>query len=317
MVEISKSHNIQIEAAAASKPFVVVGIPAFNEELTIPKVVLEAQKYADKVVVCDDGSTDMTAELARRLGADIVEHDRNLGYGAAIQSLFKRAKEMDADVLITLDGDGQHDPKEIGRILKPLLIGDADVVIGSRFMDTSHAAIPWHRRAGIRLLTRMANNGSGSSVKDGQSGFRAYNRKSMESLFMFEEGMGVSSEILINARKMGLRICEVPASCTFNNGVGTSTHNPLKHGVDVVASIIKLVVEDKPLVLLGLPGLLSLIAGIFFGVWMLQLYALQHEITTNIALASIAFILIGLFSIFTAITLYAISRLVQRTNNRH
>lgn len=317
MVEVEKNRSIKIEVEAAKvKPFVVVGIPAFNEERTIAKVVLESQRFADKVVVCDDGSIDMTAEIAERLGADVVRHNRNLGYGAAIQSLFKRAKELDADVLITLDGDGQHEPKEIVDILKPLFASDADVVIGSRFVDASRAVMPWYRRAGIRFLTKMANNGSKSDVKDGQSGFRAYNRRALEKLAIFEDGMGASAEILISARKQRLKICEVQSSCNYNNGTRTSTHNPAKHGVSVVTSIVKLLVEDKPLTLLGIPGILFLAAGASFGAWMLQLYSLEHRIVTNIALASMAFIMVGFFCLSTAITLYAISRLARKTNSR-
>ena len=100
------------------KPFVMVGIPAFNEENSIARVVMEAQKYADAVVVCDDGSTDLTCEIAERLGADVVRHEQNLGYGAAIKSLFERAREFDADVLVTLDGDGQHYPAEIPNVVE-------------------------------------------------------------------------------------------------------------------------------------------------------------------------------------------------------
>jgi hypothetical protein len=178
--------------------------------------------------------------------------------------------------------------------------------------------MPWHRRAGVKFLTKLTNGQAGQNgIKDAQSGFRAYNRKSIEELMVFEAGMGVSSEILINARKQHLRICEVSASCNYNKGTKTSSRHPVRHGVDVMASIIKLVVEDKPLFLLGIPGVLSLVVGVFFGAWMLQLYAVHHEITTNVALASIAFIIIGLFFVFTAITLYAIARVVQKTNNRH
>ena len=96
----------------------------------------------------------------------------------------------------------------------------------------------------------------------------------------------------------------------------TSTHNPIRHGVNVVMSIVRLVVEERPLLFLGVPGVVSLLVGVLFGVWMLQIYALERQIMTNVALASIAFILIGLFCVFTAITLYAISRLVQKTNRQ-
>jgi glycosyltransferase involved in cell wall biosynthesis len=299
------------------EPFVVVGVPAFNEEKTIAKVVLKAQEYADKVVVCDDGSTDMTAEIAERLGADVVRHERNLGYGAAIQSLFRRARELDADVLVTLDADGQHDPREVPKVVKPILNGAADVVIGSRFLGEWAAyAMPWYRRAGVKFITRLVNNSGKHAVGDAQSGFRAYNRESLEKLTLLENGMGVSVEVLVNARKQGLRIVEVPAACSYSRGVKNSTHNPIRHGASVIMSILKLVIEDKPLIILGVPGIICLLAGAAFGAWMLRTYAAEHQIATNIALASIAFILIGLFALFTAITLYAISRLARKTNSR-
>lgn len=312
--EIESSH---IVSAVEAKPFVVVGVPAFNVEKTISRVVLEAQKYADAVVVCDDGSSDLTGVIAERLGANVVRHEQNLGYGAAIQSLFKHARELGADVLVTLDADGQHDPSEVPNVVKPIANGVADVVVGSRLVDERSAyAMPWYRRAGVKFLTKLANNGVAHGVKDAQSGFRAYSRKSLENLVLFEDGMGVSAEILINARKQRLKICEVSSSCSYNNGDGvrTSTHNPVRHFVDVVMSIVRLVVEERPLTVLGIPGVLCLVGGVLFGVWMLQIYAVEHHIVTNIALASIAFILIGFFAISTAITLYAITRLAQKAN---
>jgi len=305
------------KVAVEAKPFVVVGVPAFNEEKTIARVVLEALKYAGRVVVCDDGSTDLTGDIAERLGADVVRHERNLGYGAAVQSLFRRARELGADVLVTLDADGQHFPSEIPNVVGPIVDGVADVVIGSRFVDERLAyTIPWYRRAGIKFITRLVNNGGKHGVRDAQSGFRAYGRRALEVLSVLENGMGVSAEILMNARKQGLRVCEVSSSCNYDSDVETSTHNPVRHLFDVLVSIVKLVVEDKPLTLLGMPGILCLVVGAVFGVWMLQIYASEHHIVTNIALASIAFILIGFFALSTAITLYAISRLAKKTNSK-
>jgi glycosyltransferase involved in cell wall biosynthesis len=318
-VLVEENHEFPGEVVVSgAKPFVVVGIPAFDEEKTIARVVLRAQGYADKVVVCDDGSSDLTGDIAERLGADVVRHERNLGYGAAVQSLFKRARELDADVLVTLDGDGQHDPAEVPTVVKPVVDGLADIVVGSRFVDGISAhGMRWYRRAGVKLITRLTNGGaSRHRVRDAQSGFRAYNRKSLDGLVMFEEGMGVSTEILMNARKLGLKVSEVPCSCSYDNGVKTSSRNPVRHGVDVVASIVRLVVEDRPLVMLGIPGILCLIVGALFGVWMLQLYAEQGQIVTNIALASIGFVMIGFFCLSTAITLYAISRLAKKTNGK-
>jgi len=296
------------------KPLVMIGVPAFNEEKSISRVVLVAKKHADCVVVCDDGSTDLTAEIAEHLGADVIRHEQNLGYGAAIKSLLRHARKLKADVLVTLDGDGQHDPREVPTLLKPILDGSADVVIGSRFVDKSLAWImPWYRRAGVKFITKLSNNGStAGGVKDAQSGFRAYSRKALDALNVSENGMGVSAEILFSSRREGLKVCEVPASCSYGGEVKTSTHNPVRHGVDVVASIVRLMVEEKPLVLLGLPGLGCLAVGALFGIWMLQIYTLEHQIMTNVALAAIGFEMIGFFCLSTAIMLYAISRLARR-----
>lgn len=308
----------KLDQVAFAKPFVMVGIPAFNEEKTIGRMVLETQKFADAVVVCDDGSTDLTGKIAGGLGADVVKHKRNLGYGAAVKSLFVRALELGADILVTLDADGQHDASEIPNIVEPAIQGEADIVIGSRFVDANGASeMPFHRRVGAKIITKLVNGSSKNSVSDAQSGFRAYNRRALENVTINEVGMGASIEILLKASKSSLKICEVPCSCKYRNGyAATSTEHPLIHGIGVVMSILRFVVEEKPLTALGIPGILFLVAGIPFGVWMLQLYALEHQIVTNIALASISFILIGFFMLSTAITLYAISRLAKKLNGK-
>jgi glycosyltransferase involved in cell wall biosynthesis len=300
---------------AGAKPFVVVGVPAFNEEAMIARVVLEAQRYADAVVVCDDGSTDLTAEIAERLGAEVIRHERNFGYGVAVRSLFRRARELNADVLVTLDGDGQHNPHEIPGVVRAVVEGGADIAIGSRFVEGHWARVmPWYRRAGVRLITDLTNNVAKNGVRDAQSGFRAYGRRALEMLDLTENGMGASVEILLEAKRHGLRVKEVPASCHYNSELKGSTRNPVRHGLDVFMAIVRRVVEERPLVYLGVPGILCLIVGVFFGSWLLQIYAVEHHIVTNIALASMAFVFIGFFLLSTAITLYAIARLASRMN---
>jgi glycosyltransferase involved in cell wall biosynthesis len=296
-----------------NRPFVVAAIPAYDEEKTIARVVLQAQRFVDRVIVCDDGSKDLTAEIAERLGAEVIRHERNLGYGAAIQSLFRRARELGADVMVTLDADGQHDPGEIPALLRPVLKDDMDVAVGSRFLDKESRLedMPLYRRLGVKAITRLTGVAVNHEMSDAQHGFRAYGRKALEGLSLSEDGMGVSVEILLKAREQGLRVVEVPVRCSYR-GLETSTRGPLRHGVSVVMSIMRLVVEERPLLFLGVPGVVSLVAGIMFGFWMFQIYIAEHHIVTNIALASIAFVMIGMFSIFTAITLYAITRLTRR-----
>lgn len=305
-------------AVVKAQPFVVVGIPAFNEEHSVARVVLEAQKFADVVVVCDDGSSDMTGEIANRLGADVVKHEQNLGYGAAVESLFRRALELRADVLVTLDGDGQHDPAEIHDVVKPIFNGMADVVVGSRFIGTRGTAeMPLYRRFGAKLITKLTNRLSKKGVSDAQSGFRAYSRRALEHLSIIEAGMGASVEILLEASKHDLKISEVSTSCKYANGeVATSTEHPATHGMGVIVSLIRLIVEERPLTILGFPGILFLFAGLAFGAWMMQIYAIEQQIMTNIALASLAFVLISFFMLSTAITLYAISRLYRKINGK-
>jgi len=301
----------------ARKPLVVAAIPAFNVEKTIAKLVLEAQKFVDVVLVCDDGSEDCTAEIAERMGAEVVRHDRNLGYGATIKSLFCMARELDADVLVTCDGDGQHDPSEIPKLIEPVLENKADIVLGSRFLGAQKNGVPGYRRWGIKLISRFAGAASNHSFNDAQCGFRVYGRKALNGLDLVENGMGSSVEILFKAKKQGLIVAEVPVKCEYKGLKKTSTHNAFGHGATVLVSIIRLVVEERPLLFFGLPGLLSLFAGTAFGIWMLKIFATEQRIVTNVALASLAFILIGMFSIFTAITLYAISRQSQNMNINH
>lgn len=298
--------------------WVVVGIPAYNEEKSIAKVVIQAKKYADKVVVCDDGSSDFTGAIAEALGADVIRHEVNCGYGAALQSLFSRAKELEADVLVTLDADGQHMPEEIPSLMKPILQGEADIAIGSRFVrgekKGKEGVRSRYRRLGIRLITKMSNTASKFSLEDAQSGFRAYNRQALKILSTLEEGMGVSVEILLHASRHHLRVKEVSATCNYDNV--ESSKNTIRHGTSVLMTLLKLVVEDRPLVYLGLPSILSLALGMVFGVWMLRSYAVDHRIITNLALASMTFVFIGFFFLSTAITLYAIQRVAKRANSK-
>jgi len=293
---------------------IVAGIPAYNEEKTIAKVILLAQRHVDVVVVCDDGSQDLTADIAQRLGAIMIRHEKNMGYGTAVQALFEKAKALNADLLLTLDADGQHDAADIPNLMQSILEGKADIVIGSRFLQPN-GNVPLYRRLGIKVLTKMTNGSRGKkTITDAQCGFRAYSRKTIEGLALNEEGMGVSSEILLKAKALGLVVTEVPVDVHYK-GLETSTYNPFKHGLSVFSSIIRLIVEESPLIYLGIPGVALLLIGVSFGLWTLQLYTLEGHIVTNVALATIAFGITGIFAIFTAITLYAIARLTQKTKH--
>jgi hypothetical protein len=205
-------------------------------------------------------------------------------------------------------------------LVEPIEQGVAEVVLGSRFIDHNGTSdMPSYRQFGVKVITKLANGSGKNGVSDSQSGFRAYSKHALERLSMHEDGMSASIELLRAISKNGLKVCEVPISCKYSNSVGvkTSSENAVTHGLGLIMSIIKLVVEERPLPFLGIPGIISLTSGVFFGIWMLTVYAETHVIETNVALASIAFILIGFFLISTAITLYAITRIGHKADRIH
>jgi len=201
-------------------------------------VVLKAGCHVGKVLVCDDGSKDMTQIVARKNGADVLEHEKNMGYGATMQTIFIKARELDADVLVVFDGDGQHDPDEIPELVKPVLEGRADIVIGSRFINGARMNVPVYRRMGILAITLLTRIFSGCPITDAQSGFRAFNRKALEELKITDCGWGSSVEVFFRARDVGLRIVEVPVNCDYKDYPKASKHEPLRQGISIVASII-------------------------------------------------------------------------------
>jgi len=286
---------------------IVAAIPAFNEEATIARVVIGAGRHVDKVLVCDDGSSDMTGEIAERLGAEVVKHERNLGYGAAIRSLFDFAKRIGADVVVTIDADGQHDSEDIPKLVQPILSGKADIVIGSRSL--AETEMPRYRRIGRAALDKATVAAGPVKVADTQSGFRAYSKNAVESLEVTEFGMGVGSEILMKAE--GLRFAEVPVGFKYR-GVKGSTYDPVTHALSVLGTIVTLVGERHPMTFLGLPGLVLLCVGLYGWIWVINRYAEVQTLPTGTALVSTILLLIGIFAVFSGLILFTISGLVKR-----
>ena len=287
---------------------VIVGIPAYNEEANIAKIIVQLQKITDSILVCDDGSSDLTGEIAEKMGAQVIKHAKNLGYGAAIGSLFNKAHEIGADVLVTFDADGQHRVDDINSVLEPILKNQADIIIGSRFLNNIDN-VPKYRKLGIKVITELTNATIGNNITDAQSGFRAYGKNVLQNLRPSEYGMGVSTEILIKAAKNKFRIKEVPITILYEGD--TSTHNPISHGVSVILSTIKYVAIERPLTFYGIPGVSFLIVGLFFIAWTLQLYAETNSIITNVSLIGIGTTIIGVLLLMTATILYSTVSIVR------
>lgn len=220
-----------------SQPRIIVAIPAHNEEQFIAEVVLKAREFADEVIVVDDGSTDKTARIAKAVGAVVIRHKVRRGAGGATKSCFEATKAKGADVLVTLDGDAQHEPAEISKLVAPILSGEVDLVIGSRFLG-GQGNMPRYRQFGIKVITWLFNFGSRVKVSDAQSCFRAYGEKALHSLSATEEGFGFSIELLVQARQKGFTLTEVPIRCIYHSG--SHSANPVIHGLGVAFTVLKL-----------------------------------------------------------------------------
>jgi len=287
---------------------IAIGIPAFNEENNIGPIITNLKKKYDHILVCDDGSSDSTADIASKMGAHVVKHSKNLGYGSAIKTIFNEAKKIDCNILVTFDADGQHQISEIDDMLKPIMENIADIVIGSRFLGkTEH--LPKYRKFGIKTITGLTNVMTGSNISDSQSGFRSYSQKVLQEISPIESGMGISTEILIKATKKKMRITEIPITISYENNIHSK--EPISHGTSVVISTIKHVAIERPLLYYGVTGLFFLALGLVFATWALQIYSEQQVFMTNIALIGICGIILGTILLISGTILFSISNLLK------
>ena len=291
----------------------VIGIPAYNEEKNIASIIMKLKKITDHIIVCNDGSTDMTEEISKELNVTVINHSRNMGYGSAIRSIFLKAKELQADILVTFDADGQHRVVDVQNVTKPIIDDKADIVIGSRFLENK-SDIPEYRKFGIKIITKITNSSLKEKLTDSQSGFRAYSKNVLKNITPSESGMGVSTEILIKASSAGHKITEVPIIIMY--GSDTSTHNPVSHGTSVLFSSIKFTSIEHPLKFYGIPAILFLGIGFVFMLWTFQTYAVEKEIITNVTLIGIGSLVIGIVFLLTAILLYSLVSVVRERNTR-
>ena len=230
------------------RPKVVAAIPCFNTEPFIAEVVSKARKYVDQVIVIDDGSRDGTAEAARAAGAVVVSHEKNRGKGAAMKTA---VENTDADIIIFLDGDGQHNPEDIPKIIEPILRDEADLAIGSRCLPESKASISpltrrfsnnlasfvisaiisfllpsaalFNRLIRLPMLTQKSQTTrpklKWTKITDCTSGFRAVRRESWQKFNFTSEGFQIETEMIYEAAKNKFVIAEAPISCNWNSEI--------------------------------------------------------------------------------------------------
>ncbi|NLE99886.1 MAG: glycosyltransferase family 2 protein [Anaerolineales bacterium] len=281
---------------------VVAVIPAYNEERFIGSVVLKARSHVDAVVVVDDGSSDETRLVAEAAGAVTVVHARNRGKGAALNTGFRRARELDPDAIVMLDGDGQHLPEELQTVLAPVFAGQADIVVGSRYLNGT-CDVPRHRALGHWFFNRLTNTLSGISATDSQSGYRAFSRDAVDALHFSSRGFSVESEMQFLAQDLGLRYVEVPITIRYTD---KPKRPVIPHGLQVLNGILQLVGQHRPLLFFGLPGLLALFAGVIWGGIVVSIYTSSGQLAVGYALVSVLLTILGSLGLFAGIILHSV-----------
>ncbi len=290
-------------SSSENRPKVIVAMPAFNEEKYIGTIILKAKKYADEIVVYDDGSGDDTSQIAQLAGATVLRHEVNQGKGVGVRTLLGYARQKSPDVLVLIDADGQHNPDEIPALVKAVVEGN-DLVIGSRKAQVSRT--PFYRRLGQNVLSRSVGFASGGrKVTDSESGFRAFSPHAISVIELSEDGFAVDSEIVVKAVEKGLTITEVPISNIYTkNG---STLHPIRHGVGVLARIGVMVSERKPLLFFGTFGSLLAILGVAAGTRVLAVVTESGALPIGTAILAVFLLMVSILSIFTGIILHILT----------
>jgi hypothetical protein len=233
--------QLEVERLGPRLGGVLVCIPAFEEADNLPGVIQEVPaRVADlptHVLVIDDGSRDRTAAVAAELGAHVVSHPVNSGQGAALQTGYLVAERLGVDVVVTLDADGQHDPREMDRLVGPIVGGTADFVVGSRRMG-AYDGDSRARNAGITVYTRLINVLGGTDVSDIANGYRAI-RASRLSEIAFTEDQFHNPELLLGAARAGLRVVDVPVTIRRRASGTSKKGTNLRYGLGFLRVIVK------------------------------------------------------------------------------
>ncbi|EJG06017.1 glycosyl transferase family 2 [Methanofollis liminatans DSM 4140] len=287
----------------------LAAIPCYNEAVTIGSIILKARKYVDEVLVVDDGSSDDTAEITRAAGAVVVSHEKNQGYGAALKSCFQYAKDHNIDQMVILDGDGQHDPAMIPGFLASLAEENADIVIGSRFMQKSQN-IPGYRVLGMKILDHATAMAGSTGVTDSQSGYRAYSRSAIERIRITGGDMSAGSEILTQMAEKGLKSVEIPITVRYDLE-NTSSQNPVVHGIGVLTNLMGIICYKQPMLTFCLFGLILAGAGIAVGAWAYSTYSATLIFPYLQSVLSVFLSITGLLLITSGLTINTLVQMIR------
>jgi GT2 family glycosyltransferase len=229
------------------RPRRVIVLPAYRAAKTLVEVVGDIpQGHADRILLVDDASADATVSVATALRLDVIRHKRNLGYGGNQKTCYRQALEMGADVVVMLHPDGQYDPAIIPNLCKVIEEGDADIVLGSRWLglDPAKAGMPWWKRIGNRFLTSAENRVLGLHLSEYHTGYRAYSRRFLEAIPFLENSNDFvfDTQVLIQAAAFGFKIGEVPAIGKYHEDASSiSFSTSTVYGLKTLAALIRYV----------------------------------------------------------------------------
>jgi glycosyltransferase involved in cell wall biosynthesis len=291
------------DRSAAGAGSVLVAVPAYNEERFIGSVVHGILLQGYRCLVIDDGSSDRTAEIAAAAGAIVERHATNLGKAGALNTAFSIAREMETSMLVVMDGDWQHDPQEIRDLIRPIDDGEAEIVTGSRFLRTARGRVPSVRKMGMRVLTAASNAASGQPMTDTLSGFRAFSRPALNALSFKSTGFSVEFEMQFLTTALGLRHVEVPITARYDD---PPKRNVLRYGMTALDGLIRLTARFRPLLFIGLPSVVALIAGILLGGAVIDSYQQASGVAGGLAALALALVVTGSIGLFAAIVLHVL-----------
>lgn len=294
---------------------VIAIIPAYNEENNIVNIINSVKKFVSTVLVVDDGSTDNTYHHAMSTGAIVIRNLQNRGKGFALKKGLQACIRYNPDVVVTIDADGQHIPEEIPLLIRPIVDGIADMVIGSRYNTVALKEVPLVRGVGLSVINILNQSLTKIKVKDTQSGFRAYNKTILNIISDYESvGYGAEMEQLAQAEQNGLNIMEVPVTIRYKGLGRTSKQNSVKHGAHIVSAIFKIAVEKRPLLFFGLGGVIIMLLSLIPFLDLLTIFNDTRYFSIPLALIVLGFNLIGILLILFSFIFYALKRIRTRLN---
>ena len=253
-------------------PFVVIVIPAYNEEASIGKVIKEIQKkYMDisnkgfwaEILVIDDGSIDRTVQVVRNAGVKVISHIINRGLGASTRTGLQRAYEMGADIAVKIDADFQHEPSDIEKVISPILEDKADCVFGSRFMGGLQYKMPLYRALGNKFFSRLISELTGLKISDAQTGLMAFGKRYLRNFEMISD-YNETQQLIMDAWSRHMRIMEVPV--IFHKRETGKSFISWRYPLKVLPPIFRLFVHINPLKIFIPLGMIFIMLGVIVAI---------------------------------------------------